>query len=133
MKFTDAKNDTDVALKGIKTEIEWHDKSAKAVTLTDVDGRVVRIAKGEYSQLDILIPAPPTFVDTWRVAGRIPGIQDAVLEYFEFESDARDRVRKLDEALRVEHELKVEKVRITEEEAAAHTPPASRIGEEVPF
>lgn len=133
MKFTDAKTDRDVALAGITADIEWHDKTAKAITLTDAFGNVVRIAKAEYGGLDILVPAPPVMVDVWRIAGRIPGIVEDVLEYHEQEHEARRRVRDLDGALRVEHELKVEKVSVSEEEAAAHKPPAGRIAAEAPF
>jgi len=103
MKFTLAKQNADVALEGIKVDIEWHDRSAKAVTLTDANGRIVRISKGEsYGGLDILIPAPPVKVDRWRVSGQIPGINEA------------------------------EKVNVTEDEAAAHEP-RSLAREEVAF
>ncbi len=123
MKFTDAKNEHDITLTGvISAEIEWHDKTAKAITFSDREGHVVKIA-GQYG-IDILVPAPPTMVEVWRVSGRIPGIQDAVLEYFEYEHRARDRVATLGRLLSITLDLKVAKVSVTEDEAAAHKPSA---------
>lgn len=119
-RLVDAKRADQVVLEGIAVELVTNESgSVQELILRDAQGREVRATQSGYS-LAVRVPAPPKLVERWRLAGRIPGIRDAVLEYFEYEHQAEKRLAQLDEALRVEHDLRVEKVSVSEEEAEAH-------------
>lgn len=102
MRFVEAKTEREVVLDGIEVEIDTKDGGVTSVTLRDAAGHVVRIQKDGYSGLDVLIPAPP------------------VLEYHEYEHQAKSRRDAIDAAVRVEHSLTITEVAVPEEEAESH-------------
>jgi len=90
MRFTEVKKDSDVALAGIKAEIHWKDKEPSEITLTDGEGRCVRIVRDQYGRLDILVPAPPEKVTKYRVRGRFADAVDIDESYEDkFDADRR--------------------------------------------
>lgn len=120
MRFVEAKTEREVVLDGIEVEIDTKDGGVTSVTLRDAAGHVVRIQKDGYSGLDVLIPAPPVIVKRYRLAGRIPGVNESVLEYHEYEHQAKSRRDAIDAAVRVEHSLTITEVAVPEEEAESH-------------
>ena len=120
MRYVEAKRDSDIKLTGIQAEIEWKGATQKELVLRDAAGNVLKVT-GMYG-IEVLVPAPPVFVTRYRVAGSVPGVVEAVLEYHDSKSDADARVRAIDSAIPVEHSVKVEQVEIEEDEADKHPP-----------
>jgi hypothetical protein len=91
MQFVTAKKVTDVVLPGVEVEIENRDGSLFAVTFR-VNGNMVKVSKGGYSDITLLIPAPPKVVKKFRLAGKFGGLAD-VSEDFDSKWDAEQRLR----------------------------------------
>lgn len=89
MKMVEPKTENEIKLDGIKVEITKKNSSVIRVVLRDTSGNILEIGKDGYSDLSVLIPAPPAKKKVWTVKGEIEGIK--VNENFEhkFEADAR--------------------------------------------
>lgn len=128
IRLTEVKSASQISLEGIAVELVINEhKNVLGLTLRDGRGGILQIRQGQYSQLQVLVPAPPATVKRWAVRGKIPGIRDAVLEYFEYEHQASARRDQLSSLVRVDSELEVAEVDVLEEEADRLTGPDARI------
>jgi len=91
MKYIQIKSESEINLKGIKSELVFRDSLLKSVILTDIDGNTLTIdEKSTYESLGVYIPKEPEKKDVFRLTGSIlNGIK--VDEIFELERDAIDR------------------------------------------
>lgn len=90
MNFTAVKNAKDLQLAGVSIDSEWRDKELVSVTITDANGRVVKIAKQDYS-LRAYVPAPPEKKTVHVVTGKVRGIGTEVREVFDHAYEANSR------------------------------------------
>lgn len=129
-RYAAIKRSEDVELTGISVELALTEHgTVQDLTLRDEAGHELRI-RSQYG-IEVQVPAKPKMVDRFALSGSIPGIRDDVLEYFETESAARHRMESIDEKLRIDTNLKVEAVRITEEQADLLD--GDRLAEKIPF
>lgn len=127
IRLQEAKRASQIQLDGIAVELITNDHDhPQELILRDAAGHEVRCRYTGFS-LGIFVPAPPKLVERWAVRGKIPGVRDAVLEYFEDEYSATRRRDQLAELVRVDAELEVAKVSIPEEEAERLPGPDERI------
>jgi hypothetical protein len=56
-KWTKPKSPKDIPLQGIRIDTEWIDSALSDVLVYDDEGHVVRITKGDYNSIQILVPA----------------------------------------------------------------------------
>ncbi len=89
MKMTAVKEEKEIRLDGIKAEITKKDHNVIRVVFRDTSGNFVEVGKDGYSDLTILIPAPPEKKKVWNLKGEIAGIK--VNENFDDEYDAKRR------------------------------------------
>lgn len=89
MKMIEAKTDRDIKLDGVTAEITRKNTSVIRVILRDTSGNMVEIGKDGYSDLAVMIPAPPEKKKVWKVNGEIAGIK--VDENFDSEYEAKER------------------------------------------
>lgn len=125
MNWERIKAASEIVLDGIKVEIETHDKSLRAVELTDAKGNRVKVCLSNYSDFAVMIPAKPEMRDAHLLKGEFRGLQ--VKELFEHVSDARQRLAEITDG-RDGATLTIEKVKVAATEAGGL--PA---GEEIPF
>jgi hypothetical protein len=115
MQFITAKKDSDVVLHGVQIEIERRNGSPFAVTFRS-NGNLVKISQGQYSNFEVLVPAPPTKVERFRLSGKFGGLVD-VCEDFETEWQANERLREYGRKFQGPDDdcgLSVEKVEVEE-------------------
>lgn len=90
MDFQRIKQSADAKLDGVTVSIERVNDSNQSVTFTDVTGRILKIAKGQYGELDVLIPAPPKKTKKYAVTGRLLGTLPVNETFAErYEADTR--------------------------------------------
>lgn len=114
MQLIEVKKANDIVLGGIAVEFEKHNTSLVAVTLRDSDGRLVKIAKGEYGEMVALVPAPPKKIKKFRLSGKFEGLVD-VCEDFDSEAAAKDRLREFERVGSGEPGLKIEAVEVEQQ------------------
>lgn len=127
IRLQEAKRASQIQLDGIAAELvtDEHD-NVQELVLRDSSGHVLRVRYSGFS-VKVYVPAPPKTVKRWAVRGKIPGVRDAVLEYFEHEFQATKRRDQLTELVRVDAELEVAEVEVLEEEADRLPGPDERI------
>jgi len=60
MKYIQIKSESEINLKGIKSELVFRDSLLKSVILTDIDGNTLTIdEKSTYESLGVYIPKEP--------------------------------------------------------------------------
>jgi len=94
MKFVETTKATDIDVQAITAvELEQVGASVKAVTFSNDDGdAVLKITvTGSYSGIDVLVPAPPTYKDAYRVDGILAGVLLSELYADSYIADRRVR------------------------------------------
>jgi hypothetical protein len=90
-KWVKVKDPDGVQIVGVFIDLEWNDSKVNAVTITDTEGHVLKIAKHEYGDLHLLTPATMT---KYKLHGNIIGIPFSAI------SDTREEAeRKRDQLL----------------------------------
>ncbi len=85
-KWTSVKEDADIMLGGVAVELDWTNNSIVGVKLTDESGNALRVTKGDYSELKVLVPAT---VDKFRLHGVYCGLD--IDQIFDDEGSAEDK------------------------------------------
>lgn len=93
MNWQKIKAASEIVLDGIKVEVESHDKSLRAVELTDAKGNRVKICMGGYSDFTVMIPAKPELRDALLLKGEFRGLP--VKELFADDYEAKSRLREI--------------------------------------
>lgn len=104
VKKTEARG---VKLQGVNIEMEWHDSGLYAVTLTDANGRVLKMSSA-YG-MTALTPAPPEKKTMHVVKGTVRTINTPIREEFENDFEAQQRARELSMADLLDGAATVEK------------------------
>ena len=96
MKYTKIKDQSDVKLDGIETEVVLLDGNVKSIKFTDKQGSVLLVAhEGGYSSgMSVAIVAPKEKKTIYRVSGIVAGIPISV-DLDEI-ADARSKQRELE-------------------------------------
>lgn len=97
-----AKSANELVLDGVDVQPEYHNKSLRAITLTDGTGRVLKI-EVEYSTLKALVVAEPETKEVFVLRGKVPVVGADINEAFESEYDAQVRRRELEQASVIEN------------------------------
>lgn len=110
MKLKSTKKAADIALEGIKVELDVVDGSVKAVVLTDAKGSFVRIAHRDYSSMCVEVPAPPEIEKKFKLSGSVLGLP--VEKMFDQKYEAEEERNRLESDVRGEDNvaLKIEQV-----------------------
>jgi hypothetical protein len=108
VKFKSVKKSAEVALAGIKVDIDFVDGSIKAVNLTDANGAFVRITERGYN-LYVEIPAPPETEKKYQLKGSVLGLP--VDKLFDDEFSANQEKNRLSSETH-DSDLKVEAVQV---------------------
>jgi hypothetical protein len=90
-KWVQVKTPTDIALNGVNVELDYTNTNIVGVKVTDGAGNVLRITKGDYSEIKVLVPAT---VEKYRVIGTCCGM--AVNKLYDNEADAQDKKGEID-------------------------------------
>jgi len=108
MKFAIAKTAQECQLRGVRVEIEKVDTTTRAVTLTDADGKVLRIERGQTygSDINVLIPQPFDVEERWLVKYEIDGVE--IKKFFDSDYNAQSHAEKLDR----DHSIKAERTHV---------------------
>ncbi len=85
-KWTSVKTDEDIQLGGVSVELDWTNNSIVGVKLSDEAGNTLRVTKGDYSELKVLVPAT---VEKYRLHGTYCGLD--IDQVFDDEMSARDK------------------------------------------
>jgi hypothetical protein len=109
MNLKSVKKQDEVKLAGIVVEVEFKDSMPTGVVLRDVAGGALVVRAGQYSGLDVMVPAPPKMVERFRIAGAVKGIK--FVELFESEYAASSRLVDLEVS-----GVQIEKVSVPEED-----------------
>lgn len=97
MNLQTVRNSREMELLGIKIDAEWRDKELVAVTLTDTNGRMLKIAKTDYS-MRAFTPAPPEKKTVHVVSGKVRGIGTEIREQFDDSYAANSRRSEIEQA-----------------------------------
>ena len=89
MKMIEPKTENEIKLDGVKVEITKNGGNVIRVVLRDTSGNILEIGKNGYSDISVLIPAPPEKKNVWNLKSEIAGI--LVNENFTYEHEARNR------------------------------------------
>lgn len=94
MRYVATKDPRELALEGIQVDVDTVGDELTCVTLTDINGKVIRLAKRDYS-FRAEIPAPPKTVKRYRVSGTVLGLPVvALFETAHAAENACDRYRR---------------------------------------
>jgi hypothetical protein len=107
-KWVQVKAPTDIALNGMTVELDYTNNNIVGVKVTDEAGNVLRITKGDYSEIKVLVRP---MVEKYRVVGECCGM--AINQLFDDESAARDKKSEIDD-LGVIAKVEIEKVMVPE-------------------
>jgi hypothetical protein len=94
----------------LDVDFEFADKSVNAVTIRDGKGNAVRILRGDYQALKVVVPEPPPMIDKWILEGTI--CNTPIREEFFDEQDANDRRRRLQNNCAEYDNLHVTKIKV---------------------
>lgn len=108
MNWDNIKGVGDIALDGIKAEIEMHNGSVKSIELSDGKGGRLKASLDSYS-LCLLVPAKPKMKDAHLLKGEFRGLP--VKELFEQEYEAKQRLREITDGSD-DGALTIEKVKV---------------------
>jgi hypothetical protein len=107
-KWVQVKAPTDVALNGVAVELDYTNNNIVGVKITDESGNVLRITKGDYSEIKVLVRP---MVEKYRVVGECCGM--SIDQTFDNEADAQDKKTEIDD-LGVIAKVEIEKVMVPE-------------------
>ena len=109
------KESGDVALKGIKADIEVLDTDGISVTaritLTDSNGRELVVQRGEYRGVEVLVTPPPKRVSRYNLQGDLEGgvqVNETLAEEVDAQERRREIIQGHPDAVLLIHELEVE-------------------------
>jgi hypothetical protein len=79
---------------GLNIEIDYTNDNVSLVTITDNDGKAIRVGKDGWNDMSVSVPAPPQIIKRYRLTGTLePSIK--IDEMFDTEPDANSRRRDL--------------------------------------
>jgi hypothetical protein len=107
-KWVQVKAPTDIALNGVNVELDYTNANIVGVKVTDEAGNVLRITKGDYSEIKVLVRP---MVEKYRVVGECCGM--SINQLFDDESSAEAKKREIDD-LGVIAKVEIEKVMVPE-------------------
>ena len=96
MKLTTAKTVADITLAGgVKVDVQKVDDNIEAVTITDVEGKQLRIVKaGQYSDfVKILVEAPKQYKTQFKLSAKYNGMD--VVYYADTKQEIEDKINEL--------------------------------------
>jgi hypothetical protein len=97
MDWKQIKKGSEVELAGVKIAFEREDGTIKRLTLTDANGKVVRVASTMYGNgLEVFTPAPPPVVEKFTVKGEVAGLP--IVAQFDERIDAEVKASALSRA-----------------------------------
>ena len=76
MRYEKIKTEAEVPLKGVRVDFETVDGSVRGVTVTDADGRFIRVVRPDSygNAIEVLVKAKPIMKTLFRVADEEMGI-----------------------------------------------------------
>ena len=80
-KWVQVKSPSDIALNGVTVELDWTNNNIVGLKVIDEAGNVLRVTKGDYSEMRVLVPQT---VEKYRLQGTVfdsPFQQDFDDEY----------------------------------------------------
>lgn len=89
IKFETVKKFSELKLEGITIEVECRDGQPFSITFLDGAGHLIRVARGDYSGMSIMLPEKPKMIKRWAVRGDVYGMKAD--EVFESEYEAQKR------------------------------------------
>jgi hypothetical protein len=107
-KWVSVKSPTDVTLVGVTVDLDYTNNNIVGVKITDEAGNVLRITKGDYSEIKVLVRP---MVEKFRVVGECCGM--SINQTFDNEPDAQDKKNEIDD-LGVIAKVEIEKVMVPE-------------------
>lgn len=105
-KWTSVKEGTDITLNGVSVELDWTNNSIVGVKVSDETGNALRVTKGDYSELKVLVPAT---VEKYRLHGTYCGLN--IDQVFDDEGAAKDKKTEI-AGLGEATELEITKVKV---------------------
>jgi len=111
VKYKTVKKASEIVLAGVKVDLDVVDGSVKGLTLTDINGSVLRVSDRAYNMF-IEIPAPPETETKFKLSGTVLNLP--VEKLFDQEYDAECEKDRLSREVRSDDNcvLKVEKVEV---------------------
>lgn len=89
MKFKAVKSADEIKLDGVTIELDKTGDTINGLTITDAKGRLLRIAKRNWSDIALEVPAPPETIKMHIVSGDLLGLP--VREQFAESYEATNR------------------------------------------
>lgn len=105
-KWTSVKDGTDITLSGVTVELDWTNNNIVGVKVSDEAGNALRVTKGDYSELKVLVPAT---VEKYRLHGTYCGLN--IDQVFDDETAAKDKKSEI-AGLGEATELEITKVKV---------------------
>ena len=94
MNFDVVKTTKEITLEGITVELEKRNTELYSVSFTDSKGNVVKVSKGGYSEIQVLVPATPKKETKYAVTGKVLGVAE-YKEVLDTEYEASNRLNEI--------------------------------------